>query len=147
VLRSLQAANENLLYAEPGFPAGKVKATNEISYADEQGDMQFMRRTLLAGAFKFDQRSPQVLPHAFLDQFRANLNRVSRLICVGYGYGDAHINAILRQWLEFGSDRRIEMVAPGTTTCPPFLGHLAGQVTLEDSFATDYLERYAISPL
>ncbi len=147
VLKSLRAANENLLYTEPGFPGGKVKTTNEISYADEQGVMQFMRRTLLAGAFKFDQRSPQVLPHAFLEQFRGNLNHVSRLVCIGYGYGDAHINAILRQWLEFSGSRRIELVAPGTRMCPSFLGHLAGQVTLKDAFATDYLEHYALSPL
>ena len=109
--------------------------------------MQFMRRTLLAGAFKFDQRSPQVLPHAFLEQFRGNLNYVSRLVCIGYGYGDAHINAILRQWLEFSGSRRIELVAPGTRMSPFFLGHLAGQVTLKDAFATDYLEHYALSPL
>jgi len=56
--------------------------------------MQFMRRTLLAGAFKFDQYSTQVLPHAFLKQFQDYLLRVSRLVCIGYGCGDAHINCV-----------------------------------------------------
>jgi len=147
VLQSLRAANENLLYADPRFLGGKAKIINEIAYADEAGVMQFMRRTLLAGAFKFDQYSTQVLPHAFLKQFQDYLLRVSRLVCIGYGCGDAHINQILRHWLEFSGDRQLELVAPGSKICPSFLGHVASQVTLVNEFATDYLERYALFPL
>jgi hypothetical protein len=58
-----------------------------------------------------------------------------------------HINQILRKWLELTSVRQVELVGPGTTSCPPFLGHVASQVILKDEFATDYLERYAITPL
>jgi hypothetical protein len=147
VLQSLRAANENLLYADPRFPGGKAKTINEIAYADATGEMQFMRRTLLAGAFKFDQQSTQVLPQAFLKQFQDYLLQVTRLICIGYGCGDAHINQALRHWLEFSGTRQLELVGPGTKSCPPFLGHVASQVTLIDEFATDYLERYALSPL
>ncbi len=147
VLQSLRAANENLLYTDPSFLGGKAKVINEITYADEAGVMQFMRRTILAGAFKFDQQSTQTLPHAFLKQFENYLLRVSRLICIGYGCGDSHINQILRNWLEFSGNRQLELVAPGTKICPSFLGHVASQVTLVDAFATDYLERYALSPL
>jgi hypothetical protein len=147
VLQSLHAANENLLYADPRFLGGKAKTINEIAYADEAGVMQFMRRTLLAGAFKFDQYSTQVLPHAFLKQFQDYLLRVSHLVCIGYGCADAHINQILRHWQEFSDDRQLELVAPGTKICPSFLGHVAGQVTQVDEFATNYLERYALSPL
>jgi hypothetical protein len=147
VLQSLRAANENLLYADPRFLGGKAKTINEIAYADEAGVMQFMRRTILAGAFKFDQLSTQVLPHAFLKQFEDYLLRVSRLVCIGYGCGDVHINRILRHWLEFSGDRQLELVAPGIEICPSFLGHVANQVALVDEFATDYLERYALSPL
>jgi hypothetical protein len=147
VLQSLRAANENLLYYDPAFPTAKFKALNQIAYADEAGIMQFLRKTLLAGAFKFDQRSTQVLPPAFLKQFKDYLLRVSRLICIGYGCGDAHVNQILREWLEFTGDRQLELVGPGATACPPFLGHVTSQVILRDEFATDYLERYAITPL
>jgi hypothetical protein len=148
VLQSLRAAGENLLYYDPAFPGGgRVKALNEIAYADEAGIMQFLRKTLLAGAFKFNQRSTQVLPPAFLKQFKDYLLRVSRLICIGYGCGDLHINQILREWLEFTGDRHVEFVGPGTTSCPSFLGHVASQVILRDEFATDFLERYAITPL
>jgi hypothetical protein len=147
VLQSLRAANENLLYYAPDYPGGKVKTINEIAYADEAGIMQFLRRTLLSGAFKFDQRSTQVLPPAFLKQFRHYLLHVSHLICIGYGCGDVHINQVLREWLEFTGDRKLELVGPGTKACPPFLGHVASQVVLRDEFATDYVERYALTPL
>jgi hypothetical protein len=53
----------------------------------------------------------------------------------------------LREWLEFTGDRQLELVGPGATSCPPFLGHVASEVIPGDEFATDYLERYAITPL
>jgi hypothetical protein len=147
VLESLRAANERLVYIVPAYPGGKVKALNEITYADETGEMQFLRKTILAGAYKFDRRSTQVLPPSILNQFRICLNRVSHLACIGYGCGDTHINQILREWLEFSGDRKLELVGPGTKACPPFARHVAGQVILKDEFATDYLERYALTPL
>jgi hypothetical protein len=146
VLESLRAANEKLVYVVPGYP-GKVKALNEITYADETGEMQFLRKTILSGAYKFDRRKTQVLPPSILNQFRIFLNRVSRLVCIGYGCGDTHINQVLREWLEFSGDRKLELVGPGTKTCPPFAGHVASQVILKDEFATDYLEQYALMPL
>lgn len=53
----------------------------------------------------------------------------------------------LREWREFSGDRKLELVGPGTKTCPPFLGHVASQVVLQDEFARNYLERYALTPL
>lgn len=147
ILEALRSANEELLFAAPQLPGGRAKTINEITYADDDGIMQFMRRTLLSGAFKFDQRSSQVLPRAILDQFKAQLNHVSQLICIGYGGGDLHINSVLRHWLEHSAGRRIEFVGPGLSACPPFLGHLSMQVSLVDAIASDYLARYAFSPL
>ncbi|MBO4228396.1 hypothetical protein [Bradyrhizobium neotropicale] len=109
--------------------------------------MQFLGRTILSGAYKFDKRSTQVLPPAILNQFRTHLLRVSHLICIGDGCGDAHINQILREWLEFSGDRKLELVGPGRKTCPSFIGHLSSQVILKDELATDYLEQYALTPL
>ena len=63
----LRAANEDLFYPLPGAPGGRVHATNEIAYADDHGEMQFLRRSLLAGAFKFDARAQQVLPPSMLN--------------------------------------------------------------------------------
>jgi hypothetical protein len=143
VIDVLRAANEDLFYLLPGAPGGKAKTTNEITYADDHGEMQFLRRSLLAGAFKFDARSSQVLPMSMLRHFRANLNVVSTLICIGYGFGDQHINFALREWLELSRDRRLEIVCPGVDDVPTALLHLSPQVTHSTMAATDYLDSRA----
>ncbi len=140
-IEALRAANEDLIYPLPGAPNGRAKATNEIAYADETGEMQFLRRSLLSGAYKFGARSQQVLPKSMLNHFQANLNFVTNLICIGYGLGDLHINAVIREWLEFTPDRRLEIVNPSIEGVPAFLLHLSPQVTLTKSDATDFLDQ------
>jgi len=135
----LRIAQDELIYIEPRLPY-PVKATNEITYADEQGVMQFLRRSLLAGAYKFDNRHSQVLPKHILRQFEANINYLSILVCIGYGFGDLHINQILRNWLEWNRERRLEIVSPGATNVPPFLLHLSPQVRPVAATASDYLD-------
>jgi hypothetical protein len=143
VINILRAANEDLFYLLPGAPDGKVKTINEIAYADDQGLMQFLRRSLLAGAFKFDARGCQVLPKSMLKHFRENLNFVTNLVCIGYGFGDVHVNTVLREWLELSPGRRIEIVSPDAQDVPSFLLHLSPQVTLTPLSATEYLDRQA----
>ncbi len=143
VIDVLRAANEELLYPVPWMPGGRVKATNEIAYADDQGVMQFLRRSLLAGAFKFDPRRDQVLPKPLLKHFAQNLNFVTTLICIGYSMGDLHINTVLREWLELSRDRRLEIVSPNIREVPSFLLHLAPQITLTQSSATRYFDGQA----
>ena len=99
IIDVLRAANEDLFYPIPGVPGARANTTNEIAYADDDGEMQFLRRSLLAGAFKFDARGQQVLPLSMLKHFRQNLNFVTNLVCIGYSFGDVHINAVLREWL------------------------------------------------
>lgn len=143
VTATLRAANEELIYLQPGAPGGRACATNEIAYADDMGKMQFLRRSLLAGAHKFDDRRHQVLPKSMLKHFRANLNFVTKLICIGYSFGDQHVNQVLRDWLTSSASRHLEIVGPGVASIPDFLRHMAPQVTLVDSGATDYLDAVA----
>jgi hypothetical protein len=90
--------------------------------------------------FKFDRRHDQVLPSRFLDFFRGHINYVSRLVCVGYSFGDVHINQVVREWLEFSAQRRLEIVNPSVEQVPTFLLHLVPQVTLTKSTFSDYLD-------
>lgn len=143
VLGALRSANTELLYLHPSAPSTPFKATNEIAYADEDGEMQFLRRTLLAGAYKFDARHSQVLPFRFLDHFRASINRVTTLISIGYGFGDSHINQVMRDWLEFSGERRLIIVGPSASSVPSTFLHVAPQVDLEASTASDYLDSRA----
>jgi len=143
VIDVLRAANEDLFYPLPAMPGGRAKTTNEITYADNTGEMQFLRRSILAGAFKFDTRRSQVLPQGILKHFSQNLNLVSSLICIGYGFGDRHINAVLREWLEFSPTRYLEIVNPNAKEVPSFLLHLTPQILLIRSSATDYFDSKA----
>jgi len=102
--------------------------------------MQFLQRSLVAGTHKFDNRHGQVIPKEFLKQFESNINFVSTLICIGYSFGDLHINQVLRDWLERSPDRRLEVVSPGASI-PPFLLHLSPQVSVFKEAASDYLDR------
>jgi hypothetical protein len=139
VLATLGRANTDLRWVHP-VTKRQAKATNEIAFTDEKGEMQFLRRSLLAGAYKFDEHRQQVLPRQFLEMFRANINWVTKLVCIGYSFGDVHINSIIREWLQRVSDRRIEIVDPGVGGVPGFLSHLAPQVVLKKMGATDYFD-------
>ena len=137
VFAALRAVNERLPVTDP------VRPINEICYRDETGEVQFLRRTLLSGAFKFDARTPQVLPDGFLDLFRVKLHAVDRLVAIGYGFGDAHLNRPIRDWLEVERSRELEIVDPFRTRVPDDLLHLAPQVRLVAQGATDYLDGVA----
>jgi len=139
----LRQANEDLLYPAPGMLGGRMKTINEITYADDAGLMQFLRRSLLAGAYKFDERVSHNLPKSMLKHFRANLNFVTHLKVIGYSFGDIHINTVLREWLQFAGERTIEIVDPQPKGIPSFLLHLAPQVSVTASPLTDYLDQRA----
>ena len=141
VLSSLSIANHELRYVEPGWPGGVITTRNEIIYADESGEMQFLRRSLLAGAYKFDPRHSQVIPNELLNYFSTYLNYLTTLVCIGYGFGDQHINQVIRDWLEFSSERHLTIVDPKVTHVPKEFLHLAPQVDLVASDCTDYLDQ------
>ena len=139
VLETLRVTNEELNY----YPENPVMAPNEIVYADETGEMQFLRRSLLAGAYKFNPKTSQALPLPLLNHFRSYINFLQSLVCIGYGFGDSHINQVMREWLEFSADRRLVIVRPGATSIPEAFLHVAPQVELQPSTATDYLDSVA----
>ena len=139
VLETLRVTNEELNY----YPENPVMATNEIVYADETGEMQFLRRSLLAGAYKFNPKTSQALPLPLLNHFRSYINFLQSLVCIGYGFGDSHINQVMREWLEFSADRRLVIVRPGATSIPEAFLHVAPHVELQPSTATEYLDSIA----
>lgn len=143
IVSVLRAANEELVFIEAGAPGGKIKALNEIAYADSQGVMQFLRRSLLSGSRKFHEHSTQVLPKAMLNHFRSNLNFLTNLVCIGYGFGDHHVNEVIKSWLEFSPKRSVDIVSPSVREVPSFLLHLAPQVRLINLGATEYFDSVA----
>ena len=140
VIDALLVANKNL---RPDWPEVTVRAINEIVYADQFGEIQFLRRTPLAGAFKFQKGHSQVIPQQFLTNFEGSLNHLSTLVCVGYSFGDYHVNGAIRAWLELFDERSLVIVDPLRSQIPDAFLHLAPQVeVVTGRTATDYLDEY-----
>ena len=143
VISALRLANDEVRYIDPRWPGGYVIATNEIAYEDAEGEMQFLRRTPLAGSHKFHGQSYQTVPHELLTCVGNSLLYISRLICIGYGFGDYHVNQVIRTWLEDRAERRLSIVDPSVGRVPIELIHLYSQIELIESQATDYLDSLA----
>ncbi len=71
---------------------------------------------------------PQRLPSRLLDSFKAYIRFISHLVIIGYGFGDAHINLVVREWIEQNKDRRITIVDRYRTETPGFLWPDPGKV-------------------
>lgn len=133
---ALYRANNNLRYSP------YAACTNEITYADDAGEMQFLRRTLLSGAHKFTGKISQLAPPEFLGLFKSYINYASELICVGYGFGDSHIDSIIRDWLSFSVERRLTIVNPAFSKIDDIANiylHLSDQVEFIQLGFTDYV--------
>jgi hypothetical protein len=143
-LTALRIVNEGIGYWDH---AGKARVINEIAYTDESGQEQFLQRTLLAGVQKFNKRFSQRLPQKVLDLFRSHINYVQKLYVVGYSFGDAHIDLVLRNWLEFSGERSIVVVDPGRRKIPVHLAHLALQIEIKNQTAGQFFADYREEPM
>ncbi len=144
VLDGLTNCQEHIRLLNPhsGLPV-KLKTPNEVVYTNAENGIEIFRRSLLAGAFKFDARRSQTLPQVYLKLVAAYLNEVSSLICIGYSFGDDHINLVIRDWLEFARNRHLTAVSPQVKAVPPPFLHLSPQVTITNATATAYLEHFS----
>jgi len=118
-----------------------VVCTNENIYEDEDGKIQFLRKSLLSGAHKFTEKLSQIAPPEFLSLFKGNLNYVDELICIGYSFGDKHIDDQIVEWMSFLKSRRLSIINPGINSCPEKMKHLSGQVDCNPTGAADYFRQ------
>ena len=72
-----------------------------------------------------------------------NMKNLATLVSIGYGFGDHHINRVIREWLEFTKDRQLMIVDPNLQQIPEILRHLAPQIELVTLNGTDYLDEIA----
>ena len=105
---------------------------------DENGKLQFLRYSILTGAFKFDPKYHQTLPNPLLDSFKAYIRFISDLVIIGYGFGDSHINLVIRDWIEMNKERRIVIVDPYRKKLPGFLLHVSPQVSMVPKTGREY---------
>jgi hypothetical protein len=115
-----------------------VKVTNEIAYADYNGEMQFLRRSLLSGAYKFADKFDQIAPPEFLKLFETYINYCDEIVNIGYGFGDRHIDKILGDWLAHSGARKMNIVNPSISSVPNYFAHLCRQIERIKCGCVDY---------
>lgn len=142
-LEALWIANEELGHWING---SQVNVNGFIVYTDATGEMQFLRRTLLAGAQKFTQRYDQTLPHRMLELLGSYINHVTHLYVLGYSFGDPHVDQLIRRWLEFGK-RRMTIVDPHRQGIPTHFQHLAPEIEIVKHRTSDFFLQHRATPL
>jgi hypothetical protein len=116
-----------------------VRATNEITFNDEKGVLQFLRMTIMSGKHKFSSRIQHTLDDWFLKIFRGHINYVTNLYCIGYSFGDSHINDVLYDWLSFDAGRKLTIVDPYVLDVPLTFRHIREQVSLKKMGFLEFL--------
>lgn len=119
-----------------------IPCSNEVAYTDDAGEIQFLRRTLLSGAHKFTGKISQLAPPEFLGLFKSYINFSDELICVGYGFGDSHIDSRIRDWLSFSRERKLTVVNPGFSKVGDIAStylHLSSQIEFMGFGFTEYI--------
>jgi hypothetical protein len=115
-----------------------TRTVGELNVLDSRGQLQFLRRSLLAGAHKFEGSFDQIAPLAFFQEFKKRIASVTELDVIGYGFGDAHINEVLAEWLKT-PDVILSIFDPHRKSIPPFLSGVAEKIRIRSSGLTDYL--------
>ena len=92
----------------------------------------------MSGAHKFTKQVDQIAPPEFLDLFKIYANHVDEIICIGYGFGDRHIDDIIRNWLSISNEKNIEIINPNINNVPASLAHLSLQISIKNIGYIDY---------
>ncbi|MFL9900029.1 hypothetical protein PQR71_18050 [Paraburkholderia fungorum] len=114
------------------------RTVGELNVNDLDGELQFLRRSLLSGAQKFKGTFDQIAPLAFFHEFRTRMEDIVELDVIGYGFGDPHINEVLAQWLKT-VHTSLTIYDPYRKSVPPELGDAVANVRIRNIGLTDYL--------
>lgn len=123
-------------------PAEGLPVANEAVVKDQTGQVQFLRRVHVAGTYKFDLQRPQNQSEEWLKRFTADINFAEDLVVIGYSFGDAHINAAIRNWIEHNTKRILHVVNPASADVPAGFRHFHEQVIPIQKTTHEYLETY-----
>jgi hypothetical protein len=116
----------------------QTRATGELIVTDSDGKMQFLRRSLLSGAHKFQGTFDQIAPLAFLEEFKRRIAAVTELDVIGYGFGDLHINQVLERWLRT-PNVLLNIYDPKRNLTPPNVNAAAEKIRIVNLGLTGYL--------
>lgn len=116
----------------------QLRMVNELQVYDDENEIQFLRRSLLSGEHKFKGSFEQIVPVGFLRLFQKKINEISKLVVIGYSFGDSHINDIICDWLTH-EDRTLTIYDPFRKESPEFLYSYCNKIEIINGGLTDYL--------
>ncbi|MBN3967873.1 hypothetical protein IMW75_21660 [Pseudomonas gregormendelii] len=116
-----------------------LRTVGELDVTDKDGEIQFLRRSLLSGAHKFKGTFDQIAPIAFFEEFKKRIAAITDLDVIGYGFGDHHVNEVLRQWAE-ASNVSLNIYDPYRKSIPTFLDDVADRVCIFNFGLTEYFQ-------
>jgi len=138
-LNSIKKANENLKFFLDGIPL--IRSINEIQVTDENGELQFLRRTLLAGKFKFSKEITQNAPKELILLFEEKINDFENLIIIGYSLGDSNINEIIKKWVMSQEKRFIYIIDPSMKSLLPNIKIPESKFIILNYLTSDFLDK------
>lgn len=118
-----------------------LRTIGELDVIDAAGEIQFLRRSLLSGAHKFKGTFDQVAPRALFDEFQARITMMREIDVIGYGFGDEHINDVLRSWLH-GPGVFLNIYDPYRKDIPPSFESVADKISIFNFGLTKYLNQF-----
>lgn len=128
----------------------KARGVGELFVKGSDGEMQFLRRSLLSGAHKFQTSFEQIAPLVFFEQFKTRLGFVNELDVIGCGFADDHISAVLKDWVSRPASV-MTVFDPNLRSVPKPLASHATQIRIVNCGLTQYLRhfenRFTLSPM
>ncbi len=129
---------DKLIENDPSVKQG-VKCTNEITYNDNDGILQFLRMTIMSGKHKYSSTVSHAMDDWFFRVFKGHINHVNTLYCIGLSLQDKHVNDVIYNWLSFSESRKLVIVNPQINAIPNFLAHLYDQVSILNMTFLEFL--------
>jgi hypothetical protein len=115
----------------------QYRITNELTVEDEDGVIQFLRRSLLSGGHKFKREMSQIAPIAYLNIFKESILSINELTVVGYSFGDSHINTVLTEWLA-EKDKTVIIFDPYMKDVPECIKAFGNKVAIHNGGFSDF---------
>lgn len=94
---------------------------SEIAISDMNGSMQFLRKSVLTGGYKYSKTFDPKPGEEKMELMRQVIDNLDELIIIGYGFCDRHINLRLYNAMLQNKELKITIVDPFRNNVPEIL--------------------------
>lgn len=120
------------------------RGVNELFIEDDARELQFFRRSLLSGGHKFTGKFEQIAPIGLFEEFKIRIHDSEKLVIIGYGFGDEHINQIILNFLDTNNKAKIIICDPYREIIPEFMSNFKLNIEIRRQGLIGYLNSYLV---